>query len=117
MAWVANRSTTVRKAVSAITSSRASVPEAFRPTSMPGINDAARARELVIAFDLSGALCASMCLSLSGSERLEIGQHGREQLGDRRMDVRGALHHGVGRLGVHEGQDGVDHLVAADAEN
>src|SRR5437016_1159434 len=40
-------------------------------------------------------------------ERCETTEQSRDELGDRRMDVHGALQDGVGRLGVH----GVEHAM------
>ncbi len=44
-------------------------------------------------------------------------QHRRHQFADRRVDVHGARQRGVGRLGRHHVEDGVDDLVAADTED
>jgi hypothetical protein len=33
------------------------------------------------------------------------------------VDVDGALHHRIGRLGIHEVEDRMDDLITADAED
>ncbi len=49
-------------------------------------------------------------------ERCETTEQSRDELGDRRMDVHGALQDGVGRLGVHGVEHAMDGFVAARAQ-
>lgn len=50
-------------------------------------------------------------------ERLQVLQHGRDQLGHRRVDVYRARDDGVGRLGVHRVEQAVYGLVTGQAED
>src|SRR5882757_4103373 len=49
-------------------------------------------------------------------ERCETTEQSRDELGDRRMDVHGALQDGVGRLGVHGVEHAMDGFVTARAQ-
>jgi hypothetical protein len=51
------------------------------------------------------------------AERLEITEHGGQQLRHSRVDVDGALHHRVGGFSVHEVEDRMNHLVTTDPED
>src|SRR5260370_975059 len=52
-----------------------------------------------------------------GRQRLELAQHGRDQLGHGRVDVHGSLQHGIGDLGGHHVEDAVNGFVAAGAQD
>src|SRR5579863_4059507 len=59
---------------------------------------------------------ASMYASCSSGNRLELSQHGWNELGDGWVNMHGALHHRIRRLGVHHVQNAVDRFIAASAQ-
>src|SRR6187551_3316656 len=50
-------------------------------------------------------------------QRLEVAEQRRHIFSHRRMDMHGPRDHGIGRPGIHHVEEGMHHLVAADAEN
>ena len=81
-----------------------------RPASA-GASAGGSCREWITRNRLAGGAC------FVPLERLETAEHRRQQLRHGRVDMDGALHHGVGSLGVHQVEDRVDDLIAADAED
>jgi hypothetical protein len=55
-------------------------------------------------------------LSYSYIQRLELAEHCRYQFCDSRVNVHGALDHGIRRFGVHHIQDRMNHLIAFDTQ-
>ena len=59
---------------------------------------------------------ATRCAATKSLQRLEVTHHSRNKLRHRGMNMHRALHHRVGRLGVHNIENAVDDLVACDSQ-